>query len=92
MKTTMIVKKALALRLDANVVQTHTFSLLTDESKDQGGKKTLAILFKVFNPEIARAVTRFGDIPISNIGTGVNIFETIDNRYLLIFSIVNYLI
>ena len=84
-KTTMIVKKALAPRLDANVVQlceNHKFSLLTDESNDQGGEKTLAILVKVFNPEIARAVTRFVDI-----GTGANLFETIDNcfRYLLIF-------
>ena len=90
MKTTMIVKKALAPRLDANVVQlyeNHKCSLLTDESNDQCGEKTLTILVKVFNPEIARAVTRFVDIPICNIGTGANIFETIDNcfRYLLIF-------
>ena len=90
MKTTMIVKKALAPRLDANVVQlcqNQKFSLLTDESNDEGGKKTLTILVKVFNPEIARAVTRFVDIPICNIGTGANIFETIDTyfRYLLIF-------
>ena len=97
MKTTMIIKKALTPRLDANVVQlcqNHIFSFLTDEINDQGGEKTLAILVKVFKPEIARAVTRFVDIPICNIGTGANIFETIDNcfRYLLIFSIVNYLI
>ena len=91
MKTTMIVKKALAPGLDANVVQlcqNHTFSLLTDDQGgDQGGEKTVAILVKVFKPEIARAVTRFVDIPICNIGTGANIFETIDNcfRYLLIF-------
>ena len=73
MKTTMIVKKALAPRLDAKVVQlcqSHKFSLLTDESNDQGGEKTLAILVKVFDPEIARAVTQFVDIPICNIGTG----------------------
>ena len=60
MKTTMIVKKALAPRLDANVVQlcqSHQFLLLTDESNDQGGKKTLTILVKVFDSEIARAVT-----------------------------------
>ncbi|KAK2154429.1 hypothetical protein LSH36_269g09031 [Paralvinella palmiformis] len=73
-------KKALAPRLDANVVQlgrNHKFSLLTDS----GGEKTLAILVKVFNPEIARAVTRFVDIPMCNIGTGANIFETIDNCF-----------
>jgi len=95
MKTTMIVKKALAPRLDVNVVQlcqNHKFSLLTDESNDQDGEKTLAILVKVFNPEIARAVTRFVDIPICNISTGANIFETIDNCIYLFFSIVNYLI
>ena len=90
MKTTMIVKKALAPRVDDNVVklcQSHRFSLLTDESNDQGGEKTLAILVKVYDPEIARAVTRFVDIPICNIGTGENIFQTIDKcfRYLLIF-------
>ena len=65
MKTTMIVKNALAPRLDANVVklcQNNRFSLLTDESNDQGGEKTLVILVKVFDPEIARAVTRFVDI------------------------------
>ena len=90
LKITMIVKKALAPRLDANVVQlcqNHRFSLLTDESNDYGGEKIVAILIKVFKPEIARAVTRFVDIPICKIGARANIFETIDNcfRYLLIF-------
>ena len=97
MKTTMIVKKALAPRCDAKVVQlcqSHKFSLLTDESNDQGGEKTLAILVKVFDPEIARAVTRFVDIPICNIGTGANIFEQIDNcfRYLQMCFNCKYLI
>ena len=103
MKTTMIVKKALAPRLGANVVQlcqNNKLSLLTDESNDQGGEKTLAILVKMFNPEITRAVIRFVNILICNIGTGGNIFETIDNcfRYLLIvfncklFNLVNTII
>ena len=90
MKTTMIVKKALAPRRDAKIVelcQSHKFTLLTDESNDQGGQKTLAILVKVFDPEIARAATRFVDIPICNIGTGANIFKAIDTcfRYLQIY-------
>ena len=87
MKTTMIVNKALARHLDAKVVQlcqSHKFTLLTDESNDQGGEKTLV---KVFDPEIARAVTRFVDIPICNISNGTNIFEAINNcfRYLQMF-------
>ena len=76
MKTTMIVKNALAPRLDANIVklcQNNQFSLLTDESNDRGSEKTLVILVKVFDPDIARAVTRFVDIPVCNISTAANI-------------------
>ena len=75
-KTTMMLKNALAPRLDANVVklcQNNRFSLLIDESNEQGGEKTLV---KVFDPEIATAVTRFVDIPVCNIGTGAHIFSS----------------
>ena len=47
------------LTVEVQLCQNHTFSLPTDEINDQGGKKTLAILIKVFNPEITRAVTLF---------------------------------
>jgi len=48
-----------------------------------GRMKTTMIVKKAL---ATRFVTRFVDIPICNIGTGVNIFETIDNcfKYLLI--------
>ena len=93
MKTTMIVKKAIAPRLDDYVVKlckNSRFSILTDESNNQGGEKGLVILVKVFDAKIDRAATRFLDIPICNIGTGENIFNAIDNclRYLLIFDLL----
>ena len=74
MKTTMIVKKALAPRLDANVVQlcqNNKFSLLTDESNDQGGGKKMVILVKVFNPEIARAVKNIAEKNIASFWSSV---------------------
>ena len=52
MKTTMIEKTALALRLNAYVVklgQNSQFSILMDESNNQGGEKSLVILVKVFD-------------------------------------------
>ena len=92
MKTTMIVKKAIAPRLDDYVMKlckNSRFSILTDESNNQAGEKSLVILVKVFDAKIDRAATQFLDIPICNIGTGENIFNAIDNclRYLLIFDL-----
>ena len=69
MKTTMIVKKALALRLDADIdrlCRTGKFSLMTDESNDQGDKKLLVILARLFDPAIGKTATRFVDIPVCN--------------------------
>ena len=90
MKTTMIVKKSLAPSVDAHVVElcrNGKFSLLIDESNDQGGEKTLVILVRVFDSAIGKAVTRFVDIPICNIGTSASIFDAVNKcfRYITLF-------
>ncbi|KAK2185100.1 hypothetical protein NP493_246g02099 [Ridgeia piscesae] len=83
MKTTMIVKKALAPHLDAYVVK------LSQNSQTKATtrvRRSLVILVKVFDAKTDHAATRFLDIPICNIGTGENIFNAIDDclRYLFI--------
>ena len=88
MKTTMIVKKALAPRLDADIdrlCRTGKFSLMTDESDDQGGEKVLVILARLLDPAIGKMATRFVDIPVCNIGNAENIFDAINTcfRYVV---------
>ena len=84
MKTTMIVNKALAPRLDADIdrlCRTGKFSLMTDESNDQGGEKVLVILARLFDPVIGKTATRFVNIPLCNIGNAENIFDAINTCF-----------
>ncbi len=100
MKTTMIVKKALAPRLDAGIdrlCRRGKFSLMTDESNDQGGEKVLVILARLFDPAIGKTATRFVDIPVCNVGTAENIFDAINTcfRYVdsaALFTIVIFIV
>jgi hypothetical protein len=87
MKTTMVIKKALAPKVTAPVIkmcQTQPFSILIDESNDLGTDKNLVILVRLMDGTIGRAVTRFLDMPVCNIGTGASIFETLEKslRYV----------
>jgi len=80
-KTTHIVTEALAPCLDEKVSEqckTNTFSILVDESNDAGGEKSVAVLVRVFDQKIRRIATRFLDLPTCNIGTGLNIFNCLD--------------
>ena len=80
-KTTHIINKALAPTADDRVTslcKTEKFSLMVDESNDHRDDKCVTILVRVLDRTVHRIATRFLDLPVCNIGTGANIFDTIN--------------
>ncbi len=88
-KTAAIVKEALGPHYMA---RTHLdmstfFSVMMDESNDRIDKSCI-ILVRVFNSKVGNVCTRFLDMPIVNIGTAQNLFESnngFDFSYCLSF-------
>ena len=84
-KTTHIINRAIAPSFDSKVTEackTEKFSIMVDESNDQGGEKTMAILIRVADRSLKRIATRFLAMPICNIGTGQNLFNAINNVFM----------
>lgn len=63
------------------LLQRNKFSLMIDESNDRGQNKQLVILARVYDKEVEKVVTKFIDMPVCNLGTGLNIFNTIDKVF-----------
>lgn len=63
------------------LLQVNKFSLMIDESNDRGQNKQLVILARVYDKEVEKVVTKFIDMPVCNLGTGLNIFNTIDKVF-----------
>ena len=84
MKTTRIVKDAIAPELELTVIslcKTSKFSLMIDESNNKGCDKDLVILVRLFDKELGRAVTRFVDMPVCNDGTAEGIFAAVNKVF-----------
>ena len=78
------VVETLAPEADTQVtelLQMNNFSLMIDESNDRGQNKQLVILARVYDKEVEKVVTKFIDMPVCNLGTGLNIFNTIDKVF-----------
>jgi hypothetical protein len=75
---------ALAPEVDSEVtrlLQNNKFSLIIDESNDRGQNKQLVLLASVYDPDREQVSSKFIDMPVCNIGTGANIFDTIDKVF-----------
>jgi hypothetical protein len=84
LKTTQIVKGAIAPVKTEPVVEmcrNQPFSLLIDESNDVGADKNLVILVRLADGTLGKAVTRFLDMPVCNIGTAAAIFDVLDRTF-----------
>ncbi|KAG1693352.1 Zinc finger BED domain-containing protein 5 [Nymphon striatum] len=84
-KTTHIVTEALAPNFDRHVevmCREQKFSVMIDESNDQGGDKMLAVLVRVYNTTVHRVTTLFLGMPVCNIGTSENIFNCLKQLFL----------
>lgn len=84
-KTTHIVTQALAPYFNSQVensCKTEKFSVMIDESNDQGDDKMLAVLVRVYDQNIKRISTRFLGIPTCNIGTSENIFNCLNKLFM----------
>lgn len=85
MKSSYIVKKALAPSFDKTVTdlcQTQKFSLMIDESNDQGDNKTMTVLIRIFDTTLQKVTTKFLGLPICNIGTGENLFNCLSEIFV----------
>ena len=51
---------------------------MCDEINDQGGDKNFVILAKLFDDDLGKTVTIFVEMPVVNIGTAVNLFNSIN--------------
>ena len=84
-KTTNILNNALAPHHDAEVTQlckTQKFSIMIDESTDQGDNKSMAVLVRVYDQTIHRVTTKFLGIPNCNIATGENLFNNLNQIFI----------
>ena len=80
-KTTMIVKNAIAPALEEELVKQCKTGPFSFGSNDTNQQKTLAIVVKYFDEVRERAVTRFLDMPICNIGTAQSIVDQLDATF-----------
>ncbi|XP_060556756.1 uncharacterized protein LOC132717332 [Ruditapes philippinarum] len=83
-KTTNIVTKALAPVAEKKVTKLcreNKFSVLMDESNDQGDKKCVAILVRVYDTDVFKVMTYFLAMPVCNIGTGENLFTCLQEVF-----------
>ena len=84
-KLTHIINSAVALSFDAKITakcRAEKFSIMIDESNDQGGEKTMAILIRVADRDMQRISARFLSMPICNIGTGGNLFKALNDVFV----------
>ena len=73
-KCTAIIKEGLAPYYTANLI--NPFSVMIDESNDKTDKSCI-ILVRVLDPEIGDIYTHFVDMPLVNVGTARNLFDTL---------------
>ena len=84
-KTTHVINRALVPCFDDKIstaCQEEKFSLMIDESNDQGGEKSMAILIRVADRQIRQISTRFLAMPTVNIGTGQNLFNALNEVFM----------
>lgn len=80
-KCTDIVKQSLAPEFSDKVIdrcRNQPFTILCDESNDRGSDKYFAVLVRIFEDDRNTVATRFLDMPVVNIGTGHNLFESLN--------------
>ncbi|WAR09594.1 LOW QUALITY PROTEIN: hypothetical protein MAR_034670 [Mya arenaria] len=76
-KCTNIVNHVMGPEMDSCVEElckNSKFSILANESNDQGDNRFMAILVRVFDPQIQRVATKFLAMPVCNIGNVQNLF------------------
>ena len=81
-KCTQVIKQAIAPDLENTLIERckkQQFSILCDESNDRGADKLFVILVRIFEEENRTVSTRFLDMPVVNIGTGLNLFTALEN-------------
>lgn len=84
-KTTHIINRALAPTMNDRITslcKTEKFSLMVDESNDHRDDKCVTILVRVLDRTVKRISTRFVDLPVCNIGTGANLFNTLNEVFM----------
>jgi len=84
-KTTHIMNRALAPSFDDEVTklcQNEKFSVMIDESNDQGDNKSMAVLVRVYDQTIQRVSTKFLGLPTCNIATAENLFQAINQVFV----------
>ena len=84
-KATHLLNLAIAPSFDKKVstaCREEKFSVMIDESNDQGGEKSMAILIRVADRQIRQISTRFLAMPIVNIGTGENLFNALNEVFM----------
>ena len=84
-KVTHVINSAVAPSFDAKLTvacKEEKFSIMVDESNDQGGEKTMAILVRIADRSLRRITTRFLAMPIVNIGTGENLFNALNEVFM----------
>jgi hypothetical protein len=92
-KCTNIIKRVVGPELDDHVshfCKNWKFSIMVDESNDQGDNNFLAILLKIFDPQIQCVTTKFLSMPVCNIGTEENLFNAIDSVFRFLFDFKCY--
>lgn len=80
----IFIAEALAPHEDQYVtelLQKQPFGLMLDESSDRGTNKQLVILARVYDPSQKKVQSKFIDMPICNVGTGENLFNTVDKVF-----------
>ncbi|XP_077104177.1 uncharacterized protein LOC143757070 [Siphateles boraxobius] len=80
-KATQIEEGAIAPELDREVIklcQDQPFGLMCDESTSRNTDKEFVILARVCDPKTQEVVTRFLHMPVCNIGTAENLFQSLN--------------
>ena len=70
------------------------FSIMMDESNDQGDSKCVAILVRVFDQDVQKVNTYFLSMPGCSVGTGMNLFtclqEVFRERSIPLQNLIGY--
>lgn len=83
-KFTNFVTRVVDPEMDAyveNLLKASKFSIMVDESNDQGDNKFMAIL-AIFDPQLQRVATKFLAMPVCNIGSAENLFTKLNKVFM----------
>ena len=80
LKSSKIFLGSLSKTLDeeiAEVCRNQPFGIMCDESNDRTEGKNFVILVRVYDEDSCEVKTRFIDMPVCSIGTGLNLFDAL---------------